>query len=173
MDIIIDRLRDGILHLVREHEREEAPALHRPTLKNAADSLLVCIARLPDGRDITRDHAAAHDREVDMLRTINLYLHDHYRENVTLEQAAAVCHRSMYYFAHTFKAITGMTFLAYLTAFRLEPAKKRMIETKLSLTEIAIQCGFSSVRTFNRCFSSHYKMPPSEARLRWRKGRRS
>ncbi len=168
-----DYLRDGILHLVYEHEREEEATLHRLALKTAADTLLVRIARLPDCRVVTADHAAAHDREIDMLRTINLYLHDHYRESITLETAASVCHRSVYYFAHTFKAITGTTFLAYLTAFRLELAKKRMIETVAPLTEIALQCGFASVRTFNRCFSSHYRMTPSEARRRWTEGKRS
>ncbi len=110
--------------MVREYERKEEATLHRLALKTAADTLLVHIAHLPDCRVMSPDHSTAHDREIEMLRAINLYLHNHYREQITLEKAATVCHRSVYYFAHAFKTITGMTVLAYLTAFSLEFAKK-------------------------------------------------
>ncbi len=161
------QLQQNVLNIVKEYEADEAPALRRLALKSATGTLLVSTARLPDLKAASQDALESHDRNIQILRTVNLYLQEHWQDDIRLEDVADICHLSLYYFAHTFKKATGTTFGQYLTAFRLDLAKNRMIETKESISEIAMFCGFSSIRTFNRCFLNHFKMTPTEARRCW------
>ena len=77
---------------------------------------------------------------------------------------AAHCGYSRYYFSHYFKETTGMSFMDYLTAFRVERAAARMELTGETFTEIAYACGFQSIRTFNRMFQKYYHITPSAYR---------
>ena len=152
---------------MKEHRLREDDPLRRLALRCATDQLLIRMARLPGVHPVTKDSMLAHDKDIELLKTLNDYLEDHYRENISLEDAALVCHMSMYYFAHSFKKATGTTFLNYLNGYRLEQAKHRITNTGDSFTNIAMHCGFPSIRTFNRCFQKHYKLTPTEARIKW------
>lgn len=160
---------EGVRRLIREDSLPEELPLKRLALRTATDGLLVSLARLPGVHPVTRDRMLAHDREIELLKTLNEYLAEHYGEAISLEDAAAVCHMSLYYFAHSFKRATGTTFLNYLNGYRLEQVKHRVAETDDSFTAIAMQCGFPSIRTFNRCFQKLYRLTPTEARERWRR----
>ncbi len=143
--------------------------LVRPlAVRTAVAEVLLCIARLEGIHKVSRDTILEHNKNIELLKTVNDFLKEHFKENVTLEQVASACHLSMYYFAHVFKKAVGTTFLAYLNAFRLEQAKRMIEHGDDSFTHIAMQCGFSSIRTFNRCFLKHYKTTPTEARIKWK-----
>lgn len=154
--------------LIDEQRVCDSDPLKRLALRCATDQLLVRVARLPGVHPVTQDSMQAHDRDIELLKTINEYLTDHYQESISLKDAAGVCHMSMYYFAHSFKKATGTTFLNYLNGYRLEQAMHRITDTDESFMHIAMQCGFPSIRTFNRCFQQHYKLTPTEARGKWK-----
>ncbi len=160
---------DSIQQLIDEDRLSEELPLKRLALRTATDGLLLRLARLPGVRPVTQDSMLAHDRDIELLKTLNEYLAEHYQDVISLEDAAAVCHMSLYYFAHFFKRVTGTTFLSYLNGYRLEQVKHRVVESEDSFTTIAMQCGFPSIRTFNRCFQKLYKLTPTEARNRWRR----
>ena len=46
----------------------------------------------------------------------------------------------------------------------MQRAKRLIDETSLSMTEIAIQAGFGSLRRFNSVFAEVYGRPPSQIR---------
>lgn len=164
---------ESVQMLIREHALPDDVPLKRLALRSATDQLLVQLARLPGVHPIQRERerTVAHDRDIELLKVLNDYLADHYQEPISLEAAAGVCHMSLYYFAHFFKRTTGTTFLQYLNGYRLEKARVRLIQTEFSVTAIAMQCGFPSIRTFNRCFRKQYAMSPTAAREKWKKER--
>lgn len=96
-----------------------------------------------------------------ILGNVNAYIEKHFSEKISLEDVAKCCNLSRYYFAHEFKRITNTTFLNYLTAYRLESAQV-LLGTGMKMTEIAFECGFPNVRSFNRAFRSVYGMAPTE-----------
>ncbi len=159
-----------IYRLIEENTLKDSDPLKKLALRSATDTLLLSIARLPDISRVTKDNIIAQSRDIELLKTINKYLQQHYNENVSLEDAANACHMSMYYFAHLFKKATGTTFLSYLNEFRLEKVRHKITDSSTSFTQIAMQCGFPSIRTFNRCFLKHYKITPTQAREKWRPG---
>lgn len=103
-------------------------------------------------------------KNMKLLSSINKFLDENYNRKITLEEIAENCHFSKYYFAHKLKEITGMTFVQYLNAFRLERAGELIKNTKLKITDIAFKCGFGSLRSFNRAFAEAYSMTPLQFR---------
>lgn len=62
------------------------------------------------------------------------------------------------------KEKTGFSFKQYLNDIRLHEAKSLLTSTKLSISEIAYQVGYSNVSHFNRVFKSVEKISPSDFR---------
>lgn len=94
------------------------------------------------------------------------YIENHLSEPLTLEELANVANFSRFHFHRIFGAFLGETLSQFIWRLRLEKAAALLInDSKKSITEIALDCGFSSSATFSRSFSSYFKMSPSQ----WRK----
>lgn len=96
-----------------------------------------------------------------LICDVNEYISEHYSEVIYLEDMANYCHLSKYYFAHQFKEITSLTFYDYLISYRLDKAKNLLKSTNYSISEIASQCGFANIRSFNRTFKERFECTPS------------
>ncbi|MCC8181840.1 MAG: AraC family transcriptional regulator [Clostridiales bacterium] len=92
------------------------------------------------------------------------YINKHCTENLTLEQVAEHAGFSKYHFSRLFKKFTGTTFHEYLTSSRILWAKKLLVDSSTSITEIAMRSGFNSLATFNRIFKNELGCTPSEYR---------
>lgn len=92
------------------------------------------------------------------------YINQHYAENLSLESVADLCCLSKYHFSRCFKEYTGKTFYNYLTERRITAASELLEQADLSITEVAMQSGFSSISAFNRTFQLHKHCTPSEYR---------
>lgn len=99
---------------------------------------------------------------VTLLEKVNTYIADHYTEPVSLTVIAAHCHLSEYYFSHVFKEATKSTFYNYLTAYRLDKAATLLLYSDKKITDIALECGFSNTRAFNRAFKNFFHKTPTE-----------
>lgn len=102
------------------------------------------------------------EKNIDFLNTVNRFLEENYERSITLSEVAHECHLSEFYFSHKFKEFTGMSFIPYLTAFRLGKAIELLKNDDLKITQIATMCGFGNLRSFNRNFMTAYKCTPSE-----------
>ncbi len=99
-----------------------------------------------------------------LLRSVNDYISEHYADPISLDEIADYCGYSKYYFAHCIKEVTGSTFLDFLMMYRLSLACTRLRDGDGSITEIAFDCGFNNLRSFNRSFRKYYNTTPSEYR---------
>lgn len=95
------------------------------------------------------------------LETFEVFLDAHYAEPLALDTAAAAMHYSRYYFAHRFRAVTGQSFLEYVTEYRLEKARAALLGGK-RVVDVAFECGFGSLRSFYRAFRRYYGASPAE-----------
>ncbi|MBQ9743517.1 MAG: helix-turn-helix transcriptional regulator [Clostridia bacterium] len=112
-------------------------------------------------RELTPDELKKQEAESTLLMTVKEYIRESYRENISLESTSAHCNLSLFYFSHLFKRITGVTFYDYLTSYRLDKALDMLLENK-KILNVASECGFATVRTFNRSFKSFFGCSPSE-----------
>lgn len=89
------------------------------------------------------------------------YINNHFRQDITLERISEQYFLSTYYFSRTFKEITGFHFVEYLNNVRIKEAKKLLLNTDLSVNEVAAATGFKSNTHFGRVFRGIEGMAPS------------
>jgi AraC family transcriptional regulator len=93
---------------------------------------------------------------------------DHIRGNldrpVKLAELADVACFSEFHFHRIFRAVSGETLNSFTNRLRLEKAARLLRYSQQNLTDIALDCGFSSPATFSRAFRSGYETSPSQFR---------
>lgn len=92
------------------------------------------------------------------------YVQNNFKETVSLEQAASMIHLSVSAFCKFFKRTSGKTFSDYTNEIRIAYACQMLIETDLSISEIAATSGFDSMSYFNRVFLKKKKIQPAAFR---------
>lgn len=93
-----------------------------------------------------------------------LWIQNHFREGIRLEDAARIANYSPNYFGNKFKEYTGVTFKSYLLNLQFSLALKMLRHTSLSTTEICWQCGFRDYANFMLQFKKRFGMTPGEYR---------
>jgi AraC-like DNA-binding protein/mannose-6-phosphate isomerase-like protein (cupin superfamily) len=100
-----------------------------------------------------------------ILERMFSYIYDNYTTSaITLEQASGAAALSKFHFARFFKEQTGLTFHMYLSKMRITRAMEYLVESDCPITDIAYQCGFASLKTFNRLFKQYTGTTPSAYR---------
>lgn len=101
-------------------------------------------------------------KKLEMLDNIFKYIDNNYREQINLSEVAKAASFSMYHFTRFFKEATGMTFWQYLNNYRVSKAVNYLLNTSDSISDIAYNSGFNSIKTFNRVFRQIKGYSPSQ-----------
>lgn len=91
----------------------------------------------------------------------------HYAEPLDLDAMAEAAHVSRYHFARSFAETYGETPVRYLTRRRIERAQDLLRSANLTVTEICMIVGFSSLGSFSSRFRELVGETPTEYRDRW------
>jgi two-component system, response regulator YesN len=92
------------------------------------------------------------------------YISEHYTENISLHDMATRFHLSTSRFCVVFREGTGETFLDYLNLVRIRKAEELLLQSNLSIYEVAYQVGFNSTNYFSKLFKRIAGKQPSEYR---------
>ncbi|MFI3212492.1 MAG: response regulator [Eubacteriales bacterium] len=92
------------------------------------------------------------------------YLEKNYREDISLNMIAEHIGISSVYLSKLFKKEVEINFIAYLTQYRLRKSEKYVLDTKLSIKEIAKKVGYNNFSYFVSLFKQEYGCPPMEFR---------
>ena len=106
------------------------------------------------------------DQDLDRLRPVFEHLDRAFMQNLTAEEMSRLCNMSYSYFSRYFKTTIGMSFTAYLNYIRLVEAEKLLMASDRTVTEIAMDTGFSSVSYFISQFRKSRKVSPRQFRLK-------
>ncbi len=98
-----------------------------------------------------------------MDRAITL-IHRNYSKDLNDETVAEQLGLSRSHFRFLFKNATHQPFHKYLTAVRLEEAKKLLLEAELPVTKVAMSVGFASLSHFSRAFAQRFGVSPTNLR---------
>lgn len=96
--------------------------------------------------------------------SIKSYIDANYRQIITLDRLSMQFFVNKYTLLRSFKEQYGMGIISYYRAMRLEYAKKCLLKTNLSVTEISESLNFTDVYTFSRFFKSYTGISPREYR---------
>jgi AraC-like DNA-binding protein len=91
----------------------------------------------------------------------------HYAEPLDLDTLADAAHVSKYHFARCFAQAYGEAPMRYLTRRRIERAQHLLRSANLTVTEICMLVGFSSLGSFSSRFRELVGESPTRYRNRW------
>ncbi len=92
------------------------------------------------------------------------YISDNYSEEITLESLSKKFNYSTVYISSSFSTCAGVNFKYYLDNVRVSKSIEFLNETTLTISQIALNCGFSNIRTFNNVFKKITGSTPKAVR---------
>lgn len=113
---------------------------------------------------INRNLNASKKQTIDIINSCIRFIHEHYQESISMEQLASISCVSKSYLSRLFLKKTGMSPLRYLNYIRIDVSKKLLMDSKLSIRDIAAKVGFNDPLYFSRVFKKISGVAPIEYR---------
>ena len=107
------------------------------------------------------------NRECELVRR---YIDNHFKENLCLDELAALAHINKYYLSHAFQKEFGTSPISYLISRRIQESRYLLTDTDHTLSQIAHILGFSSLSYFSQSFRRLEGVSPMEYRREHRRG---
>ena len=139
------------------YEFESMPAHGRAMFLSCLAQLLISLIRYRTGEE---DADGMEDPRLGRMHQVAAYLCEHMREPLTLEAVASHFALSPSHLSRSFRQATGFGFREYLIHYRIQRACDLLINTELSVTEIADRCGFSDSNYFGDAFRKATGLSP-------------
>ena len=98
------------------------------------------------------------------VERVILAMHAHLGETLSLQDMAVIATLSPYHFNRVFHQITGIPPSQFLYALRLEAAKRLLLTTQLSVTDVCYEVGYNSLGTFVTRFTQLVGLSPGHLR---------
>jgi AraC-like DNA-binding protein len=105
----------------------------------------------------------------DALKSILEYCCTHFTEDISLETLSKELHLNKSYISQVLNQQTNMSLRSFVNTLRVDAACRMLRNTERSITEIAQDVGYDSIRSFNRAFSGITSMTPKDYRNRFHK----
>lgn len=86
------------------------------------------------------------------MSPIGAYIQENYLEINGLDELATKFGITKTHLCHVFKKQTGMSVIEYIHRLKVQYACVLIQETEMPMSEIAVKCGFGTVRCFNKIF---------------------
>lgn len=99
-----------------------------------------------------------------LLRRILTFVGEHYQYSCTLQELSAHLGYEYTYLSKYFIDKMKLSYTAYLNQVRIRQACVLLRDKERPIVDIAIQCGYNTIRTFNRNFYSMIGKTPKEFR---------
>lgn len=104
--------------------------------------------------------------ETETIRPALEYMAQNFREDITVEQLAALVHLSKSHFMRCFRKAVGIGAIEHLTQLRIRAACEALGDGGEQIADIAFACGYSNLSNFNRQFLKRVGCSPREYRKR-------
>lgn len=106
-------------------------------------------------------HAAP---RAEVIQRVDAFLSHNFRNQIQRDDIAQALHMSASHLARLYRAGTGMTLAQKVRDLRLDHAKQLLLETTLTVTNIALEVGFDSFSHFAALFHRSTGLTPSDYR---------
>jgi signal transduction histidine kinase/DNA-binding LacI/PurR family transcriptional regulator/AraC-like DNA-binding protein len=104
------------------------------------------------------------DEAQHLVRQAMAYIHEHYAEPISRADLAQRVALSEDYLTACFRKELGVTPIAYINRYRVNQAQQLLLDTRKSVTEIALEVGFSDSGYFSRVFRREVGLSPTDYR---------
>jgi len=95
-----------------------------------------------------------------LIDSVIMFLQKNYFKDIRLEDLGRLVNLHPRYLCTLFSKVTGQTITEYIRDLRIEKAKRLLLYTSLSITDIALEVGFNNSQYFSRVFGKAEGMDP-------------
>ena len=99
------------------------------------------------------------------------WIDQHPAEHIEVKKMCEMCHRSQVAFFRKLKQLIGITSAIYCNRRRIANAMDLLESSKLSVTDVGIQCGVPDTYYFSKIFKMYTEIPPTAFRSMVRYGK--
>lgn len=92
------------------------------------------------------------------------YIQEMHKEKISLDKIACILGYNSNYFSQFFKVNIGINYYEYLTRVRIREATFELVKTNRSISDIALEHGFSDAKSFNKYFKESFGRTPNQYR---------
>ena len=103
-------------------------------------------------------------QERDVMQQLIEYILEGLENNVSLDECARHFNYNANYLSRWFKSKTGTTFTDFVASKKIERCKILLVESDISVNELAQRFGYSSPQNFIRVFKKYTLMTPGQYR---------
>jgi AraC family transcriptional regulator len=128
--------------------------------ESLTNTLTLCLVRHYSTGRVVRDLSRSRLTSA-QLRMVDEYIRAHLDQKFSVADLAACLHLSVPHFERMFRATIYRPPYRYVLEHRLERARLLLANSRLSLVEVANQCGFSSQSHFTAHFTRHIGISPA------------
>ena len=122
------------------------------------------IFRLAENRDYYEKQKFVNGNVSKAITEAKRFIVANYNKNIRLKDVANHVFLSPNYFHKLFTQVTGITPHQYIINQKINAAKKMLLESDATITDIVINCGFSSQSYFNAIFKREVRITPNDYR---------
>ena len=124
--------------------------------------LLELVQSVQLGRDGQQEAVLADEK----IKRLMIYVHEHYREPISVEQLAELVYISKRACFRLFQENLHMSPVEYIRSFRMQRACQLLNDNQKTITEIAQECGFGTSSYFGKLFREKMGCTPEQYRKR-------
>ena len=114
-----------------------------------------------------REKKGEHNKSNDKIKLMMIYIHEHYREKISIPELAAAAYLSERECYRVFHDCLHMTPVEYIKAYRLQAACQMLAKGQEAVTVISHECGLGSSSYFGKVFREYAYCSPTEYRKKW------
>ena len=141
------------------------------TDKNNEDNIIYkpihCLPHLIELLYVDLDIKPEETHNLNVAKAIK-YIDAHYSEDINLDILSKKLNLNKTYFCNVFKKTKKKTVIGYLNEKRIEKGKELLVNTDMSIADIALSIGYSNQNYFNTVFKKSDSIPPLEYRNKYK-----
>jgi two-component system response regulator YesN len=92
------------------------------------------------------------DESSDVIGSVKKYISEHFKEDIDRNGIASVAFITPNYLSKRFRIEIGMSLREYINQLRIEEAKRLLLSTNLSVSDIAVEVGYDNISYFSTVF---------------------
>ncbi|RKN85549.1 AraC family transcriptional regulator [Paenibacillus ginsengarvi] len=160
-----ERIHSIFEFLRQEYEDADRPGRPQLIRTKLNEALLLFLRKGITARTEQQSEAPGADDKTRLQWQLLQFVHTHFDERLSLKELSERFYLSVPYLSRFFKSHVGMGFVDYLHRLRIERASSMLLNTEMTIHEIAFDVGFDNSRTFSRVFRELKGKTASEYRM--------
>ncbi len=172
---LYEKARSGMMITGKTRDRV-ARIMESATGTSGLDSILILFTLLKELAETNEYETIVNGSEVfhqsnslcaSRLNEICKYTLSHYKRSITLEEIAGLSNLSVTSFCRYFKLMTNKTYHDFLTEIRISHACRALVEEKVPVSVVCLECGFNNLSNFYRYFKKVTGTTPLDYRRKY------